>query len=238
MGGKASNHIQQSLRSVKTVRTWQLFLILLPLLFLTATLLRFDHLKMVDLRAAVLRADEAGNDTEIEQTLQSLKEYVFTHTVINVAESNGMQTIIFGTGPFYLEQQYRRAANAAIAAAENTLVDDSNPNGNIYAAVASICQPQAIANGWQWSSSEYLNCWTSELAKYPSSDELSPTLISASIPSTELYRRDYASPLWTPTPAGFAMLACAIVAVWILVRIVIWLVLNIALFFLKHTKKS
>ena len=100
MGGKASNHIQQSLPSVKTVRTWQLFLILLPLLFLTATLLRFDHLKMVDLRAAVLRADEAGNDTEIEQTLQSLKEYVFTHTVINVAESNGMQTIIFGTGPF------------------------------------------------------------------------------------------------------------------------------------------
>lgn len=238
MGGKAKNHIRESLKSVKAVRTWQLFLLLLPLLFLTATLLRFDHLKMVDLRAAVIEADQIGDDAKTEAALTALKEFVFTHIVVNTTESNGVQSIIFGTGPFYLEQQYRRDANAAIAAAENTLIDDSNPNGNIYAAVAGICQPQAIANGWQWYSQGYLDCWTSELAKYPTAEELSPTLISASIPSTELYRRDYASPLWSPTPAGFAVLACTILAVWITIRIVVWLVLRIALAFLSLRKSS
>lgn len=232
-----SNHVQKSLRSVKTVRTWQLFLVLLPLLFLTATLLRFDHLKMVDLRAAVLNADEAGDDAAIEQSLQELKQFVFTHTVVNTTETNGVQSIILGTGPFYLEQQYRRAANAAIAAAEGTLVDDSNPNGNIYAAVAGICQPQAIANGWQWSSQQYLDCWTSELAKYPASDELSPTLISANIPSTELYRHSYASPLWAPTAAGFAMLACILIVAWIIVRLLVWLVLRVAYGILRLVEK-
>lgn len=235
MGGKKSGQIRRKLRSFKNVRTWQLILILIPLCFFAATLLRFDHLKMVELRSAVLGADAVGDTEEIESTLEELSRFVFTHIVVNVAEENGVQRIVFGTGPFYLEQQYRRAANAAIESAQTGVVDDSNPNGNIYAAVAAICQPQAIANGWAWSSPGYLNCWTSELAEYPTTGNLDPNIISAKVPSTELYRREYASPVWAPTPAGFVLLACVVLAVIIVVRLLIWLVLEIAYLFLKHT---
>lgn len=232
MGGKARNTIRKALKPFKAVRTWQLVLILVPLIFFTATLLRFNHLKMVELRTAVLEADVAGDEAELERTLTELRDFVVSHIVVNVAESNGVQSIIFGTGPFYLEQQYLRAANAAIEEAESNLADDTNPNGNIYAAVAAICQPQAIANGWAWYSQGYLDCWTLELSKYPASDNLN-TELTADIPSTELYRRNYASPIWAPTTAGFAALACIILALIIAVRALIWCILNLALLFLK-----
>ena len=233
MGGKKTNRIRDFLkRRFKSVQTWQLIVILIPLLFFTATLLRLDHLKMVELRSAVLTADQEGNEEQIQQTLTALRDYVYSHTVINIVENNGIQQVIFGTGPFYLEQQYIRAANSAIEAASSELVDDSNPYGNIYAAVAAICQPQAIANGWQWSSPGYLDCWTSELAKYPETD-ISDNHLVAKIPSTELYRHNYASPIFSWTPAGIAIIACVVLVLIIIVRVVIWLALKVALLFLK-----
>ncbi len=233
MGGKKTNRIRDFLkRRFKSVQTWQLIVILIPLLFFTATLLRLDHLKMVELRSTVLTADQEGNEEQIQQTLTALRDYVYSHTVINIVENNGIQQVTFGTGPFYLEQQYIRAANAAIEAASSELVDDSNPYGNIYAAVAAICQPQAIANGWQWSSPGYLDCWTSELAKYPETD-ISDNHLVAKIPSTELYRHNYASPIFSWTPAGIAIIACVVLVLIIIVRVVIWLALKVALLFLK-----
>ena len=233
MGGKKTNRIRDFLkRRFKSVQTWQLIVILIPLLFFTATLLRLDHLKMVELRSTVLTADQEGNEEQIQQTLTALRDYVYSHTVINIVENNGIQQVTFGTGPFYLEQQYIRAANAAIEAASSELVHDSNPYGNIYAAVAAICQPQAIANGWQWSSPGYLDCWTSELAKYPETD-ISDNHLVAKIPSTELYRHNYASPIFSWTPAGIAIIACVVLVLIIIVRVVIWLALKVALLFLK-----
>lgn len=234
MGGKKSNRISGILRrSFKAIRTWQLFLVLIPLVFFTATLLRFDHLKMVELRDAVLTADEVGNEEDLKQALTALRDFTYSHTVINITENNGIQMITFGTGPFYLENQYLRAANAAIEAAREELAVDTNPNGNIYAAVAAICQPQAIAGGWQWSDQRYLDCWTSELAKYPESD-IPDNVLTAKVPSTELYRYNYASPIFSWTPTGFAILACIILSMIIIVRFLIWCVLKIALLFLKN----
>ena len=232
MGGKKSNHVRRLLRSFGAVRNWQLLLILIPLLFVTATLLRLDHLRMVDLRNAVLEADELGDEEILREKLQALQDFTFTHVVVNVIERNGVQNIAFGTGPFYLEGQYLRAANTAIAEAESQLANDTNPNGNIYAAVSAICRPQAIANGWAWNSPGYLNCWTSELAKYPAADELNSQL-TANIPSTELFRYDFASPIWAPSWAGWAILACIVILAIVIIRLVIWCVLQIFLLFLK-----
>lgn len=232
MGGKKSNHVKQTLRKFGALRSWQLLLILIPLSFVTATLLRLDHLKMSSLRQAVLDADAADDDAALQESLKNLQDFVFSHVVISVTENNGTQSLVFGTGPFYLEHQYLRAANAAIEAAENNLADDTNPNGNIYAAVSAICKPLAIANGWAWNSPGYLDCWTSELAKYPTSDELSSNLLVADIPSTELFRHNYASPLWAPSWAGLAILACVVIILVVIVRFLIWCVLRISLFFL------
>ena len=233
MGGKRTNHLKQALARLKRIRLWQLLLILIPLLFVAATLLRLDHLKMVELRDAVLAADAAEDDAAIQSSLVALQEFVVSHIVVNIAEQNGVQSIIFGTGPFYLEHQYLRAANAAIEAAEAEVVDDSNPYGNIYAIVSGICRPLAIQNGWAWNSQPYLDCWTSHLAEYPASDNLEINL-TANVPSTELFRHNYASPIWAPTAAGWVILLCILLTLVILVRFAIWLILKIALLFAKN----
>ncbi len=231
MGGKKSNHVRRLLRSFGAVQNWQLLLILIPLLFVTATLLRLDHLRMAELRDAVISADNLGDDALLQEKLQALQEFTFKHVVVNIVERNGTQNLTFGTGPFYLEGQYLRAANEAIAEAESQLANDSNPNGNIYAAVSAICRPLALANGWAWNSPGYLNCWTSELDKYPAAEELNSQL-TANVPSTELFRYDYASPIWAPSWAGWAILACIIILAIIIIRLVIWCVLHIFLLFL------
>jgi len=217
----------------KNVKTWQLCLVLLPLLFITATLLRFDHLAMLDLRAAVLEADAAEDDTRIAEALKALKDFTSSHTVINIVEKNGVERLTFGSGPFYLEYQYSRAAAAKIAEAEQNLANrgDENPNGNIYQKAREVCEPQAQMYGWAWNSSENISCWTAELSKYPSSDYLE-TQSMANIPSTDLYRYDFISPIWAPTPAGFITLICFLLIIIIVCRFAAWVILRFSVYIL------
>jgi len=230
---KYDNQIKRKLHKFRfrKIKTWQIFLILIPLLFLSATLLRIDHLKMVELRDAVLAADEEGNEEQLITALESLRNFTFGHIVVNVIDDNGNQKLGLGTGPFYLEQSYRRAAEKALAAAEEKLSSDENPNGNIYAEAANVCKPAAIANGWNWTSPGYISCMTSEIEKYAASDNLVDQIV-ADLPSTELYRVEYSSPIWTPTLSGFIILIILILIVVIFIRFLIWLILNLSLLFL------
>ena len=213
------------------VTTWMLLIVLAVMLFLDATLLRFNHIKMTELRSAVLTADEQEDFDALATNLEKLKEYVFSHIVINVVDENGKQKVMFGTGPFYLEHQYLRAANKALEEAEEKMGDGSNPNGNIYQAASEVCRPQAIAGGWSWNSPNYINCMMGEIEKYPSSEDLQAQLV-AELPSTELYRKNYASPLWTFSFTGIMILATLVVIVVIFIRVIIWVVLRLSLLFL------
>lgn len=212
------------------IKTWWLVVSLVPLFFLDATLMRQDHIRMTELRDAVLAADAEGSDEEVVQRLDALKDFVFHNIVINVVEDNGEQRVTFGTGPFYLENQYIKAANKALAEAEEQLAGDSNPNGNIYALAAETCRTQAIANGWTWDSPDYINCMVGEIQKYPAANDIQDT-IKASLPSTELYRKNYAAPLWAPTLTGFAILVTLAVIVVIFIRAVVWVIMRLALLF-------
>ena len=212
------------------VKTWKLLVLLVPLLFVDATLLRIDHIKMTELRDAVLETDKNENDEEISQNLEKLKDFVFSNIVINVVDDNGNQRVTFGTGPFYLEHQYIRAANKALEEAEKTIASDANPNGNVYQMASDTCRPQAIANGWSWSDPNYINCMVGEIQKYPAADEINDT-IAASLPSTELYRKNYASPLWAPTLTGFMLLITLVIIVVIFIRGIVWVFLRLSLLF-------
>ena len=224
--------LKNALKQLKKVKIWQLLLILAPLLFLTATLLRFDHIKMTELKAEVLAADEEGNDEKIAETLNNLKNFTFSHIVINVVEQNGTSRITFGTGPFYLEHQYLRKTSEILQQAEQNVGTDANPNGNVYAAAMSVCQPQAQRNGWAWNNPDYMNCYLTEINKYPASERIEDTVV-VSLPDTTLYRYDFASPMWAPTLTGFAMLASLILAAVIIIRLFAWIVIHIAILFVK-----
>ncbi len=214
------------------VKTWQLLVILVPLFFVDATLLRLDHVRMVELRSAVLTADENEDDEAIRSGLEELKKFVFSNMVINVVDDNGEQKITFGTGPFYLEHQYNRDATRALHEAEKQIMDDSNPNGNIYNKANEVCRAQAIANGWNWDNPNFINCMISEIQKYPAADDIQDKII-ASLPSTELYRHNYAAPIWAPTLTGFMMLVTAIIIVVIFIRFLVWLFLRLSLLFVR-----
>ena len=211
------------------IQTWQLALILLPLLFIAATFLRLDHIKMTELRSAVLAADAEGDEEKLESSLSELADFTRKNIVINVVEDNGSQKVTFGTGPFYLEQSYLRAANKALAEAKEKLASGSIPNGDIFVAATTSCDSQATANGWAWST--YLACINSEIGKYPSAENLT-TEIVADIPSTELYRKNFSSPLWAPSLSGFTILLCLILSVVIFIRFLTWVVIRLSLLFL------
>jgi hypothetical protein len=214
------------------IRTWQLLVILIPLLFIDATLLRQDHIRMTELRDAVLRADEEENDEKIASSLAELRDYVSSHIVINVVDDNGAQKVMFGTGPFYLEHQYLRAANKALEEAEASMAGDNNPYGNVYGEAGAICKERALQNGWAWNNPNFINCMLEEINKYPSAAELHDKII-ANIPSTEMYRHNYASPIWTFSLSGFFILLTVAAIVVIFIRFMGWVIIRLSLLFIR-----
>lgn len=215
---------------IHKLKTWWLIILLIPLFFIDATLLRFDHIRMTELRDAVIAADAAEDEEAVYAGLAELQNFVFNNIVINVIDDNGEQKVTFGTGPFYLEHMYLRAANAALAEAESKITSDNNPNGNVYQMASDTCRPQAIANGWSWNDANYINCMMSEINKYPSADEVQGSIV-AQLPSTELYRKNYASPVWAPSLTGFMILLTVIILVIILLRAIWWIILRLSLLF-------
>ncbi len=235
MGGRISEWRKDTKRRIRElkkvkIKNWMLILALVPLLFVDATLLRNNHIKMTELRDAVIAADEANDDALIAESLVALKEFVFSNMVINIVDENGTQEITFGTGPFYLEHQYLRAATAALEAAEAKLAGDSNPNGNVYGMAGDTCRALAIANGWTWDNANFINCMVTEINKYPAAADIQDTIIAA-LPSTEVFRHNYASPVWTPSLLGWLVILTGIIIVVIFIKVLIFIVLRLSLLF-------
>ena len=228
MGGKRPHKHKRVRLKKPTLHIWQLILILIPLLFIEATLLRFDDIEKNNLKQAVLDADANADDVGAATKIDDLKNFAFTHTLISSVEKNGDSSIVFGTGPFYLSGQYQRKATQLIAEATAAIGDDSNPNGNVFAAAMAVCKPQAIANGWAWTSQEYISCMTTEINKYPAEDAIDDA-IKVNIPSASLYRYDFASPLWAPTASGFVGLVCLFIGLVIFIKFVAWVVIRVAI---------
>lgn len=210
------------------VKTWQLALILIPLLFISATLLRFDHLKMLELKNAVVAADKEGDPEKTKEALNELKKFTETHTVINLEEKNGNYTLSFGSGEVYLAKEYERTATALKIQAQENAGIYANPNGNIYAKAMAVCQPLAHEYGWNWNTPDYIACYQTELGKYPTSETIESE-VEASLPSPSLYRYDFISPLFTFTPSGIVALITIILIIIIIIRFFIWVTLKIAL---------
>jgi len=187
--------IKKNIKQLQRVKTWQLLILLIIVGFLTATFLRLNNIGMVQRKDAVLSADKSGDQASMMNRLLDLQQYSAAHMNSE-------------TGPFYLEQQYRRDAQKIVDAAKN----DDNPNGNINVKAEAVCKPQYTV----WSTA-YVQCFTDELAKYPPSPD---PVKNVTLPSTQLYRYDFTSPSWSPDFAGWSALVSLGIFTVIIARLV------------------
>lgn len=199
------------LRRLKRVKTWQLAVLLVFSGFIAATFLRLNNIGMVERRSAVITADASGDSEKTKERLFDLQSYVASHMNTNMGKG------------VYLEETYKKDVQAAYATATN----DSNPNGNIYKKAQDVCRPQ-----FDYMSYAYIQCTTSELAKYPASSNL---ISSVELPKADSYRHNYVSPIWSPDFAGFSVLIFVVILIMILTRFIGVIILKIIL---HHRYKS
>ena len=205
------SRIKQSINGLQRVKTWQLIVVLIILGFVAATFLRLNNIGMVQRREAVINADKAGDEQTIIQRLYDLQQYVSTH--MNTDLGRGV----------YLENSYNRDLQNW----QTNSYGDSNPNGNIYKKAQEVCAPQ-----FKYYSYAYLQCTTNELSKYPAAKD---PATDTSKPRQEAYIHDYASPIWSPDFAGWAVVACVVIFLLIAIRLVSLGILQIML--KRHYKR-
>ena len=208
---------QRGLKRLQQVKTWQLVLILVLALFVTATFLRLNNIGMIQRRDAVLSADRQGDDDVLRNRLYDLQRYAAAHMNAD-------------TGPIYLQESYNRAAEVAKQTAESQV----GGGENIYKKIEDeVCGPQARANGWRWPDARYIACQQTELAKYPAAQQGSGEV---TLPNKELFRHYFVSPRWSPDFAGLAVIICLGILVAIIVRLIGVIILRLLL--RKHYKSA
>ncbi len=205
MDKRALSHRLQQLRRI---HTWQLVIILFFGLLVSATLLRLNNLNMVELRQAVISADEKLDSEATKAALVDLQRYVSSH--MNTSLSPGV----------YLEKAYARDRDAAIASASST----SNPQSAAYQAASIECRAR-FQGGTESFRSDYVQCVIERVkALSPGADASSITL-----PRANQYRYNFVSPLLSFDLAGFAVLVCVFITGVIVVRILAVIVLRMLL---------
>ena len=192
---------KQQLKRLQRVKTWQLLVVFVILLFVSATFLRLNNIGMMQRREAVLSADQQSDETVLFNRVYDLQRYSAAH--MNAT-----------TGVVPLQASYDRAAEKLKAEAEAEVAGSEN----IYNKIEEeVCGPRAIANGWRWPDAEYIACQRAELAKYPAAERGSGDV---TLPNASLYQHSFISPLWSPDFAGFSVLATGLVGLAILLRLI------------------
>jgi hypothetical protein len=188
--------VRRSIKDLQYVKTWQLVVLLVLAAFLAATFLRLNNIGMVERRAAVIAADESGDRDQLIQRLYDLQQYVAAH--MNTDMGKGV----------YLETSY----NNDYQKWQQSAYGEGNPNGNIYQRAEAICAAQFAS-----SSAAFIQCTTSEIAKYPAASDPAS---DGSAPRADSYRHVFASPLWSPDIAGWSVVVCIVLVLLIITRLV------------------
>ena len=179
------------------LKNWQLLVILIFLVASSVYFLRQNNLRMIELRNAVVAADEQGGD--VAGALETLNHHVFHH----------MNTTI--VRPVELVNTYNSQAKAAIEAANKTSGRD------IYAEATAACERRGIP------LASIAQC----TANYAITNNpgVGPTTIN--LPDKNRFIYTFATPAWTPDVAGFSLLATGVVALWLLARLFEYILVRI-----------
>lgn len=189
--------VRHYLKQLRSVRVWQLVVLLLLSVIVSLTLLRMNNLTMLELKKAVIAADGKGDASEISKTISELGTYVSHH----------MNTSL--NGGFYMVATAERDREAALkAATENTTVV-----GSQVAQKASIeCQSASV----RASYGGYVNCVKVKTSELGGPESFVSEL---DLPSDELYKINFVAPRWSPDAAGISVAVSMLLVVIIILRI-------------------
>ena len=194
--------VKRSIKQLQRFKTWQLLLLLIVALLISASFLRLNNIGMIERRNAVLAADKVGDASITQERLYALQRYSSARMNAN-------------TGTIYLEEQYNRDVQKAVAQSS----DGSDSNINVQAD--RICKSRH--GGY---SQAYVQCFAAELAKYPSGTNAEAKAV---LPNVNLYRQEFVSPPWSPDFAGLSVVVCGLIALLIVLRALSLLMLQVLL---------
>lgn len=206
--------LRTAVRRIEKVKTWQLVILLIMVGFVAATFLRLNNVGMVERRAAVLAADREGDKEQAAKRLYDLQRYVSEHMNTNPGRV-ALENI------YNLDNQRKKEEAAQSASTQE--------GGDVVMQIQEHCDAIGRQQGWRWlnsASPQYLECINSEWEKYPAAVDVAGSLDS--IP-TAAYYHSFASPVWSPDFAGWAILACLAIIAVIIFRLLLLLVLHLVL---------
>lgn len=195
--------IRKTIHNIQRVKTWQLLVILILMVFVAATFWRLNNVSMVQRRDAVKSADKNGDEGEVQTRLYDLQRYVVAHMNSD-------------TGVFYLEDQYSRDSQKVID--QNKSV---NGGQTVNEKAEAVCKPQFTHYTYA-----YTQCMLNEITK---ANQVADPANLPKMPDMSLYRISYSSPLWSPDFAGFSTLICLVIIVVIIMRAISLIVLKMLL---------
>ncbi len=199
--------LRRRLKRLTAVKTWQLAVLLLLSVLVSATFLRLNSLAMSELRRAVIVADEKGDSAAIHKAIDALGAHVTSH--MNTSLGDG----------FYLTASYERAREAAVQAAADT----ANPDSALYQQASVQCQS---ASARAAHGGLYVPCVLAKVKELGSSSTLVSEL---QLPRSELYKVNFVSPLWSLDAAGISVAISALILLIIIGRITGVIILKILL---------
>lgn len=194
-------HVRQTLHWIERVKTWQLVVVLVLSLFVSATFLRLNNIGMVERREAVLSADKAANSDDIQLRLYDLQRYSAAHMNAD-------------SGDVYLDKTYNRDVESLVQRAQ----ESNSTRSDILKKADAACKPN-----FSGYTQAYVQCVANEQAKYPSSD--SP-IGNIQLPNPLLYKHSFVSPLWSPDFAGWSLIVSVIIGLIIIVRLILKAILR------------
>lgn len=196
------------MHTLERVKTWQLVMLLILSLFMTASFLRLNNIGMIERREAVYSADTAGDDYVTADRLYDLQRYASNHMNAN-------------TGDVYLDKKYQRDVEAIVREAEEANSESSARSAALLEQAYQVCRDR-----YPGYSTAYTLCVSSEQAKIPANEI---DVARAEFPSPALYRYNFISPLWSPDFAGWFTLASIVLAILIVLRVIAGIVLHLLL---------
>lgn len=159
--------------------------------------LRVNNLKMLELKQAVITADEQGGD--VENALNDLRLYIYAHMNTRMRSSGSSEP------PIQLINRY----NQLVATEQARIANISAVSSDLYQRAQIECNKPEIS----------LSVRNQCVKDYYVANGGGGNYFK--LPPKELYTYDFASPRWSPDFAGISILLAAISLFILFVRLIV-----------------